>query len=124
MQFHSLLKDHFPDEFISYVQERERRGTTGKGHNCPTLADALESVGQLKFGKPVFDKQEINQEPIPPKEEETSQPQQDQSCDNPPKVQKLPRMKSPEQQAGCQAHINRLIKQKHERARRRRGDLW
>ena len=123
-QFHTFLKDHFPNEFIAYVQERERRGTTGKGHNCPTLANALESVGKLKFGKPVFDKQHAHQEPTPPQEEESSRTQQDRSCGNPPKVQILPRMRSPQQQAGCQAHINRLIKQKHERARRRRGDLW
>ena len=124
-QFHTFLKDHFPDEFIAYVQERERRGSTGKGHNCPTLANALESIGGVIFKKPVFKKKETNQEPNTANEEkEASPPQQDQSCGNPPKIQILPRIKSPEQQAGCQAHINRLIKQKHERARRRRGELW
>ena len=123
-QFHNFLKDHFPNEFIAYVKEREQRGTTGKGHNCPTLANAIESIGGAMFTKPDFRKQQANQEPKTAKEEEASPPQQDQGCGNPPKVQKLPRMKSPEQQAGCQSHINRLIKQKHERARRRRGDLW
>ena len=125
-QFHNFLRDHFPNEFIAYVKEREQRGTTGKGHNCPTLTNALESIGGAMFKKPVFRKQETNQEPDTAKEEkeEASPPQQDQGCGNPPKVQKLPPMKSPQQQAGCQAHINHLIKQKHERARRRRGDLW
>lgn len=47
-----------------------------------------------------------------------------EGCGKPPKVQKLPPMTSPQQQSGCQAHINHLIKQKHERARRRRDDLW
>ena len=123
-QFHNFLRDHFPNEFIAYVKEREVRGTTGKGHNCPTLANALESIGGAIFKKPVFRKEETNQEPNTANEEkEASLPQPDQGCGNPPKVQKLPPMRSPQQQAGCQAHINRLIKQKHERARRRRGDL-
>ena len=123
-QFLNFLKDHFQKEFIAYVKEREERGTTGKGHNCPTLANALESIGGAIFKKPVFRKEETNQEPNTANEEkEASLPQPDQGCGNPPKVQKLPPMRSPQQQAGCQAHINRLIKQKHERARRRRGDL-
>lgn len=123
-QFHNFLRDHFPHEFIAYVKEREQRGTTGKGHNCPTLRNALESIGGAMFKKPVLRKQETNQEPNTAKEEQASPPQQDQGCGNPPKVQKLPPMQSPQQQAGCQAHINHLIKQNHERARRRRGDLW
>ena len=124
IQFHNFLKDHFPKEFIAYVKEREQRGTTGKGHNCPTLANAIKSIGGAMFKKPVFRKEETNQEPNTAKEEKASPPKQDQGCGKPPKVQKLPTMRSPQQQAGCQAHINRLIKQKHERARRQRGDLW
>lgn len=124
MQFHNFLKDHFPHEFIAYVKEREKRGTTGKGYNCPARANAIESIGGAMFTKPDFRKQQTNQETKTAKEEEVSQPQQDQGCGNPPKVQKLPPIKSPQHQAGCQAHINRLIKQKHERARRRRGELW
>jgi len=125
-QFHNFLRDHFPNEFIAYVKEREVRGTTGKGHNCPTLKNALDSIGGAMFKKPVFRKEETNQEPNTANEEkeEASPPHQDQGCGNPPKVQKLPSMKSPQQQAGCQAHINRLIKQKHEHARKHRGDLW
>ena len=55
-QFHNSLQDHFPKEFIAYVKEREQRGTKGKGHNCPTLANALESIGGEVFKKPVFRK--------------------------------------------------------------------
>ena len=125
IEFHNFLKDHFQKEFIAYVKEREQRGTTGKGQNCPTLENALESIGGTIFKKPVFRRGEANQEPNTAKEEkEASLPQPDQGCGNPPKVQKLPPMKSPQQQAGCQAHINRLIRQKHERERKRRGDLW
>ena len=120
-QFHNFLKDHFPNQFIAYVKEREQRGTTGKGHNCPTLAHALESVGKLKFEKPVFRKQEHN---TANEEKEASPPQKEQGCGNSPKFQKLPPMRSPEQHAGCQSRMNHLIKQKRERERRRRGDLW
>ena len=96
-------------------------GTTGKRHNCPTLANALESIGELQFEKPVFRKQEHN---TANEEKEASPPQKDQGCGNSPKFQKLPPMRSPEQQAGCQGRINHLIKQKHERERKQRGDLW
>ena len=58
MQFHNLLKDNFPTKFIDHVREREHMGTTGKGHNCPTLANALESIRYLNFEKPVFNKNE------------------------------------------------------------------
>ena len=123
-QFHKFLKDHFQKEFIAYVKEREQRGTTGKGNNCPTLANALESIDGAMSKKPVFRKQETNQEHSTAKEEKGSPPQQGHGCGNTPKIQILPRMKSPEQQAGCQSHINRLIKQKHERARLDCGELW
>ena len=125
-QFHNFLKDHFPNEFIAYVREREHMGTTGKGHNCPTLANALESIGGLKFEKPVFDKNENDDSTSTTARESSDSSKEDkiEGCGKPPKVQKLPPMRSPQQQSGCQAHINHLIKQKHERARRRRGDLW
>ena len=123
-QFHNFLKDHFPNQFIAYVKEREQRGTTGKGHNCPTLTNALESIGGAMFAKPDFRKQQTKQEPKTEKAEKASLPQPDQGCGNPPKFQKLEGMKSPEQQAGCQSRMNHLIKQKRERERKRRGDLW
>ena len=122
-QFHNFLKDHFSSEFIAYVKERERVGTTGKGHNCPTLANALESIGALKFEKPVFNEQETRQDANSPMQE-VPPPIQKEVCGNPPKIQILPPMKSPQQQAGCQGRINLLIKQKHERERKRRGDFW
>ena len=125
-QFHNFLEDHFPNEFITSVREREYMGTTGQGHNCPNLTNALESIRGLKFEKPVFNKNKIDDSTSTTARESADAPKEDkiEGCGKPPKVQKLPPMRSPQQQSGCQAHINRLIKQKHERARRRRGDLW
>jgi hypothetical protein len=38
-----------------------------------------------------------------------------------PKVTKLPPMRSPQQQAGCQASLNRQMKQREQRRRERQG---
>ena len=122
-QFHNFLKDHFPAEFIDYVREREQMGTTGQGHNCPTLANALESIGGLKFKKPVFNKNEKDGS-TSTTAKESSDASKEEGCGKPPRIQKLPPMRSPQQQSGCQGRINHLIKQKHERAGKRRGDLW
>ena len=97
-------------------------GTTGKGSNCPTFANALKATGTIQFEPPNFD--------AAPDVEDKNQiepaqtPSAETGCGSPPKIQKLPPIRSPQQQAGCQANLNRLVKQKQERARRRRGDLW
>ena len=75
-QFHNFLNDHFQKEFIAYVKEREQRGTTGKGHNCPTLTNALESVGGAIFKKPIFRGEETNQESNTANEEKEASPPQ------------------------------------------------
>ena len=121
-QFHNFLKDHFPSTYLDYVKERELHATTGKGHNCPTFANALKTTGTIQVQPPNFD--------AAPDVEDKNQiepaqtPSAETGCGSPPKIQKLPPMRSPQQQAGCQANINRLVKQKQERARRQRGDLW
>ena len=122
-QFHNFLKDHFPNVYLDYVKERELHGTTGKETNCPTFANALESIGGLQFEKPIFNKNE-NDDSISTTARESSDSSKEEGCGKPPKVQRLQPMRSPQQQSGHQGPINHLIKQKHERARRRRGDLW
>ena len=121
-QFHNFLKDHFPSTYLDYVKERETLGTTGKGSNCPTFANALKVTGTIHFVPPNFD---AEPEQIASNEEKTDLTLTKESvCELTPKYQILPPVRSPQQQAGYQSEHNRLIKQKHERARRRRGDLW
>jgi len=138
-QFHNFLKDHFPKEFIAYVQERERRGTTGKGHNCPTLANALESIGKLKFGKPEFNK---NNEGNAIKIGETSGKQSftitTEDYDHTKedgmkyiihdgrrfKLTTCPPATTPEALAGHGAPINKVMNRRERMRRERRGELW
>ena len=121
-QFHNFLKDHFPSTYLDYVKEREALGTTGKGSNCPTLANALKAIGTIQFEPPNFDAEPEQIESGDVKSD--LPPTEGAGCGTPPRIQKLPPMRSPQQQAGCQANLNRLVNQKQERARRRRGDLW
>ena len=126
-QFHAFLKDHFPTEFMEYVRERELMGTTGFQTNCPTLDKALLDTGKIKFEKPDFSSRKQQQQSQPTNSEPSQTSQQSspsESCGNAPKQQVLPPMRSPQQQAGHQARLNRLIKEKQERDRKRRGELW
>ena len=121
-QFHNFLKDHFPSTYLDYVKEREVLGTTGKGSNCPTFANALKATETIRFEPPNFD---TESKQAASGEVKSDLPLTEESgCGTPPRIQKLPPIRSPQQQAGCQANLNRLVKQKQERARRRRGDLW
>lgn len=138
-QFHTFLKDHFPDEFIAYVQERERRGTTGKGHNCPTLANALETVGRLKLEKPVFNlKQDGNSSETSEKIEKQSptrtaeDPGNTKEDDTQYIIHDGQRYKlthcspatTPQALAGHGAPINRVMNRRERMRRERRGELW
>jgi hypothetical protein len=41
-----------------------------------------------------------------------------------PKITKLPPMKSPSQQSGCQARINQVMKKRAKRRLEQSGELW
>ena len=126
-QFHVFLKDHFPAEFMEYVRERELMGTTGFQTNCPTLDNALLGTAKIKFEKPDFSSRKEEQRSQPTNSESTQTPQKSsssESCGNTPNKQVLPPMRSPQQQAGHQARLNRLVKEKQDRDRQRRGELW
>ena len=105
-QFHNFLQDHFPNVYLDYVKERELHGTTGKGTNCPTFANALEATGTIQLEPPNFDAapevEVAAKNPIEP----AQTPSAETGCGSPPRIQKLPPMLSPQQQSGCQAHIN------------------
>ena len=138
-QFHNLLRDHFQKEFLAYVKERELRGTTGKGHNCPTLANALESVGKLKFDKPEFNKY---REDSASKTSETSDKQSltrmtedsDHTKEDDTKfiihdgrrfkLTPCPPATTPQALAGHGAQLNREMNRIDRMRRERCGELW
>jgi hypothetical protein len=110
-EFASFLQDHFPKEFLEYVRQREMLGLTGYQTNCPSLATVLKKQGVLPQHPPVF------------KTRRTEYPEQHPPVRPPiatatpsvpmaPKVTKLPPMRSPQQQAGCQASLNHQMKQR------------
>ena len=137
-QFHNFLKDHFQKEFIAYVKERELRGTTGKGHNCPTLANALKSIGEAIFERPVFHikggkgSNNVNREDeeIP----STSNSEDDQSANNRDsdfifhegqryKHTVCPPATTQQALAVHGAPINKIMNRRERMRRQRRGDL-
>ena len=84
-------------------------------------------MGKIKFDKPDFALRKKQHQSQLSNSESSLSPQQSspsESCGNAPKQQVLPPMRSPQQQAGHQARLNRLIKEKQERDRKRRGELW
>jgi len=117
-EFASFLRDHFPKQFLQYVQRREELGLTGYQTNCPSLATVLKQQGVLPKRPPVFPSKE---QPQAIQQEHPSKAPADQLVPTAPKVTKLPPMRSPQQQAGCQASINRKMKQREQRRRQRQG---
>jgi hypothetical protein len=117
-EFASFLRDHFPKQFLQYVQRREELGLTGYQTNCPSLATVLKQQGMLPQRPPVFPSKEQPQEI---QQEHPSKASAAPSAPSAPKVTKLPPMRSPQQQAGCQASLNRKMKQREQRRRERQG---
>ena len=117
-EFASFLRDHFPRQFLQYVQRREELGLTGYQTNCPSLAMVLKQQGVLPQHPPAFHSKEQPQE-IP--QANPSNAPADLLVPTAPKVTKLPPMRSPQQQAGCQASLNRQMKQREQRRRERQG---
>ena len=127
VSFTKFLEDHFPKHFEAYVKQRDSRGTTGKGTNCPTLETVLKRQGMLPEGDPDFSWMGT----LPPvqKGQESGpglhqRPPAMPNTSSAPKVTKLPPIKNPQQQAGCQARINQVIKKREQRRREQSGELW
>lgn len=125
--FHNFLEDHFPKHFEAYIRQRDALGTTGKHTNCPTLETVLRRQGMLPQGDPDFSWQGT----LPPIQERLQgapgvhqQPPMMSNWPSGPKITKLPPIKNPQQQAGCQAKINQVMKQREKRRREQSGELW
>lgn len=111
----NFLKEHFQEHYLQYVIERDRAGLTGWGSNCPKLETALKSKGCLssppQFGKDGDDSMDNTSH----SSDRSGGGQKAPGCDKAPRITKLPPMRSPQQQAGQQAHLNHLIKQRQKR---------
>jgi hypothetical protein len=113
--FEKFLDAQFPLLHFEYVRLRDQLGTTGFQTNCPTLETLLKRRGMLG-NQPEFRPERFHQHvqrPVAPPAAPSAPPA--------PKVTKLPPMRSPQQQAGCQASINRKMKQREQRRRQRQG---
>jgi hypothetical protein len=121
--FEKFLEIFYPQLHFEYVSLRDQLGTTGFQTNCPTLKTLLKKRGMLSVDPPVFGSQ--------------SQPQQQKHLPQAPigqpvpahtplapRVTKLPAMRSPQQQAGHQSHLNQRVKQHQKRKRMELGDSW
>jgi hypothetical protein len=100
--FHHFLEDHFPEQFVAYVRQRDALGTTGKHTNCPKLETVLKEQGLLPKHPPRFHDPSREQKPSQTPLEAPAKPLDDGIE---PKITKLPAMRSRQQQAGYQAKI-------------------
>jgi hypothetical protein len=116
--FEKFLEAQFPLLHFEYVRVREKRGTTGFQTNCPSLETLLKKRGMLG-NTPEFRPERYHQH-VQRLVTNSVAP----SAPTAPKVTKLPPMRSPQQQAGCQASLNRQMKQREKRKRREAGDSW
>jgi len=127
MSFVVFLEENFPAEFQKYVRLREGMGTTGKHTNRPKLETVLKRQGMLPEGAPDFSWQGT----LPPVERGHQDPPGRHQCPSvtpstpsAPKITKLPPMRSPQQQAGHQAKINQVMKQRAKWRLEQSGELW
>jgi hypothetical protein len=121
--FEKFLEVFYPLLHFEYVRLRDQLGTTGFQTNCPSLETLLRKQGMLSFDPLVFGTPSEHKQPqhLPqaPVARQTPAP-----APTAPNVTKLPPMRSPQQQAGHQSHLNHLVKQRQQRRRREPGDSW
>lgn len=127
VSFTKFLEDHFPRHFEAYVRQRDALGTTGKGTNCPKLETVLKQQGMLPQTTPDFSWQGTLP-PVQKRLEDTpgvhQRPPVMSNSPLGPKITKLPPIRNPQQQAGCQAKINQAMKQRAKWRLERSGELW
>ena len=113
--FEKFLADHFPKQHLEYVRRRDELGLTGYQTNCPTLGTVLKSKDILGNQPPQFGSHPRKPKNSPQKKISTA------SSPNCPRITTLPPIRSPQQQAGQQSHLNYLMKQREQRRRERQG---
>jgi hypothetical protein len=118
--FEKFLETFYPLLHFEYVRLRDQLGTTGFQTNCPSFETLLRKQGMLSFDPLVFGLPRQHQQPQHIPEAPVARPTP-ASAPITSKVTKLPPMRSPQQQAGCQASLNRQMKQREQRRRERQG---
>jgi len=121
--FEKFLEIFYPLLQFEYVRLRDQLGTTGFQTNCPSLETLLRKQGMLSFDPLVFGSPRQHQQPQHLPQAPVARPTP-APAPTAPKVTKLPPMRSPQQQAGHQSHLNHLVKQRQQRRRREPGDSW
>jgi hypothetical protein len=112
--FEKFLEAQVPLLHFEYVRLRDQLGTTGFQTNCPNLETLLKKRGVLGDGIPDFRPVQLHERPV-----RRTAPVAAPSAPPSPKVTKLPPMRSPQQQAGCQSRLNHQVKQRQQRRRQR-----
>ena len=111
----NFLSDHFPEHYLDYVTKRDRAGLTGWGSNCPKLETALKRKDYLphppQFGKDGGDSVENASD----SSNRSGGGQEVPGSGKTPRITKLPPMRSPQHQAGHQAELNHLMKERQKR---------
>ena len=120
--FARFLEDNFPSEFLKYVRRREAIGTTGYQTNCPNVETVLKRRGSMPTHPPKFHDPSRTQEPSQDTPEVFSTPIQE--AETPQMIIKLPAMRSPSQQSGHQAKLNRKVKEYRQRRHLEPGDAY
>ena len=121
--FEKFLEIFFPKDHVEYVRLRDQLGTTGYQTNCPSLETLLKKRGVLSGQPPQFHADRKKNDPQHLQRPANAAPVAP-NTPTPPKVTKLPPMRSPQQQAGHQSRLNHLVKQRQQRRRREPGDFW
>ena len=116
--FEKFLEAQFPLAHFEYVRMRDQLGTTGFQTNCPSLETLLKKRGVLG-NPPEFRREQITAPAVP-----FTTPTAASTSLDVRKVVKLPPMRSPQQQAGCQSQINHRMKLRETQRRKRSGELW
>jgi len=115
--FEKFLEAQVPLLHFEYVRLRDQLGTTGFQTNCPSLETLLTKRGVLGDAMPEFRPVQLHKRPV-----HLSAPvAAPVAAPSAPRVTKLPPMRSPQQQAGCQSRLNHQVKQRQQRRRQRLG---
>jgi hypothetical protein len=122
--FANFLEENFPEEFLNYVRRRDELGIAGYQTNCPSLETVFKRKGSLPNHPPKFHDPNRTPAHSPTPSQNTPEAPVRPSDESRVKINKLPSMRSPAQQAGHQSKLNRQVKEYRQRRNREPGDFF